>query len=1132
MNHRGFVVQLAHGTARLILAGARPSVEVIGVDELPGKANYLLGNDPAQWRTGIPTFAKVRYRQIYAGVDLVFHGNEKQLEFDFELGPGADPAMIQLELDGNTEAERSDTGDLVIRASEDQVRLRKPVAYQGGTRILARYRLEGRRITFEIGAHDRRLPLVIDPVLEYSTFLGGSKADRAPAVATDRAGNVYLAGNTSKENPAPTPGMPASFNVAFVSKFNPSRNELVYTTYLGGTGRNFSGSGATGIAVDETGNAYVSGGTGDFDFPNLNAAQQVLGGRTDAFVAKLNALGGIVYSTFVGGPQYDYSRAIAVDRLGRAYIVGDFPAVYPLQGPRRNNDGFIARLNSDGNALEYSTQLGGSGSDGASGIAVDREGNAYITGDTSSSDFPVRNAIQSEASVAAVYRTGNGGSSWERAGSGLPTTPSILAIDSQNPSTLYAEAGGLYRSTNAGAWWEPVPLPGGRSRVATLVTDPSGSGTLYASSRRDEASDPPGAFYKSTDSGATWKELDLRIEGYVGADVTAIAIDPSNSSRVYAGHIRKGVFKSADGGETWSPTRLEAYVGQLIVDPDRPSILYALSILESVTVVFKSTDGGENWSPAGPVGGNTRRPVASDNISRIAYDKQSRVLYASTLDAILKSADAAATWEEVYRYCACRLLTLGPGDPAVIYTGAAGAPGGLIKSTDGGTTWVNAGIDMSVAALTTHPSQPDIVYAATPPGSDIFLAKLNSNGGALIYATYLGGAGSDHGVAVAIDSEGSAYVTGRTNSHEFLGMKPLPPPQGEPWWGDAFVVKVNPKGTAVLYAKALGGTGDDAGQAITVDAAGNAFIAGQTFSADFPTRNAVQAANPGTLYKSADGGTTWSNAGNGQLRGELKALAVHPSIQHIAYAGGSSGVYKTEDGGATWQKTGLTERDIETVVLDPHEPSTVWASGASGVFRSADGGATWERADNGIGFRQLVIDPEQSSTLYAGLGDSIFKTTDRGRKWTVVGRGLASYSIYALYGIYALGISSRTPPDLYAVFSNGVYGGFVMKSSDRGTTWTRANVNGLEVQDYPGEQVTVAVDPTAVDGLYIIDVRSLEEYGCRRHVEVTPDSFGIMRASHHDHCRRPAINSVRGRLPPGWRLPDDKLGWRGIVEGA
>src|SRR5437762_573069 len=426
----------ARGTpvvVRMSVVGAAPKPLVSGLDELPGKANYLIGN-PAKWRTNVPTYAKVHYRAVYPGIDLVYYGNQRQLEYDFVVAPGADPNRIVLGFQGAERLEINAEGELVLHAAGEVIRQRVPVIYQEingvRTKIEGRYVLkDAHRVGFQVAAYDPSRPLVIDPTLVYSTYLGGSGGDVGHGIAVDAAGAAYVTGLTGSADftagctapqrrseevqrraqagdrrtvrctvlDATLGGAGAD---AFVTKINATGTALVYSTYLGGS-RDDVG---LGIAVDVAGAAYVTGVTQSADFTAgctapCTVLNGTLSGFRNAFVTKINAAGtALVYATYLGGSGYDYGTGIAVDAAGAAYVTGyttstDFTAgctdpCTVLNGTLGSYfDAFVTKLDPSGSALVYSTYLGGSGYDYGRGIAVDAAGAAYVTGETRSADF-------------------------------------------------------------------------------------------------------------------------------------------------------------------------------------------------------------------------------------------------------------------------------------------------------------------------------------------------------------------------------------------------------------------------------------------------------------------------------------------------------------------------------------------------------------------------------------------------------------------------------------------------------------------------------------------------------------------------------------------------------------------------
>jgi hypothetical protein len=383
-------------------AGANPAPQVVGAEELAGKVNYLVGNDSSKWRHNVPTYSKVAYSDVYPGVDLVYYGNQGQLEYDFVVSPGADPRVIALDIHGADSVSIDSQGDLVLQIGEHQVRQRKPIVYQEvrGIRkeVTSSYTLTNQHLVgFEISSYDKTQPLVIDPVLEYSTYLGGNSDDVGQGVALDAAGSAYLVGYTFSSDFPTTPGAYDTSwngdNDVFVTKLDPAGANVMYSTYLGGSGNDLGHA----IAVDATGSAYVTGPTPSSNFPTTPGAFDTSwNGSHDAFVTKLDPSGAnLVYSTYLGGSDYDYSLDIKVDVAGNAFVSGytfssDFPTTAVAYDTSYNSsqDVFVTKLDTAGANLAYSTYLGGTSTDLGTGIAIDGAGRAYVTGLTFSIDFP------------------------------------------------------------------------------------------------------------------------------------------------------------------------------------------------------------------------------------------------------------------------------------------------------------------------------------------------------------------------------------------------------------------------------------------------------------------------------------------------------------------------------------------------------------------------------------------------------------------------------------------------------------------------------------------------------------------------------------------------------------------------
>jgi len=394
---------------RMTVLNARSDATVSGEDVLPGKVNYLLGNDPQSWRTNVATYGKVRYKNVYQGIDLVYYGNQRSLEYDFHLAPSANPQEIRLGIEGVKRTQiDSVTGDLIMHLSSGEVITQhKPVLYQEvddvRRAVSGRFVLRGRnQIGFEVGAYDKSRALVIDPVLVYTTYFGGAGDEATTGIALDSSGSVYVSGAFIE-----SPGFPVTPNAfqktqnnsngngeVFVTKFTPDGAAMVYSTLLGGSSTDTS----TGIALDSAGNAYVVGWTDSADFPIRNAFQSTLRGFPNAFVTKLNATGSdLLYSTFLGGSgNFDFGTDIAVDPSGNAYVTGNTTSInFPvtpgalrtthirLLDPVGDKDGFVAKFNTNAvgaASLVFSTFFDINDSF-ANAIDIDAAGNAYVTGD-------------------------------------------------------------------------------------------------------------------------------------------------------------------------------------------------------------------------------------------------------------------------------------------------------------------------------------------------------------------------------------------------------------------------------------------------------------------------------------------------------------------------------------------------------------------------------------------------------------------------------------------------------------------------------------------------------------------------------------------------------------------------------
>lgn len=426
-------------TLRMRFAGGRLT-RPQGLDQLPGKTNYFLGKDPIAWLTDIPTYQRVRYSDVYPNIDLLFYGNQKQLEYDFVVKPGADPRAIRFVFDGASRTSISPDGKLVLQTAAAEAQHLKPVVFQetssGRREIPGAYVLnEKNEVGFELGPYDRSLPLIIDPVFVYSTYLGGNNEDLAFSIALDNQGNAVVAGSTSSPDFPLVSPMQSTVRGRdiFLLKVNNTGTAVLSSTYLGGTNTDVAYS----VAVDNQNFSYLTGHTRSINLPIVGGFQPNNRGLEDAFVFKIAPAGNaIVYSSYLGGSAAglgdgDFGYTIAVDESGSVYITGettsnDFPVLNALQPVRGGGrDAFLTRINPAGNALVFSTYIGGSESEhgrvtadahsskAGNRLALDAAGNAVVIGYTWSTDFPILNAFQSTSrgqSDVFVVRVSSSGS--------------------------------------------------------------------------------------------------------------------------------------------------------------------------------------------------------------------------------------------------------------------------------------------------------------------------------------------------------------------------------------------------------------------------------------------------------------------------------------------------------------------------------------------------------------------------------------------------------------------------------------------------------------------------------------------------------------------------------------------------
>ena len=602
---------------RMRFEGANSAPQISATDRLVKKTNYFIGNDPAKWHTGVASYARVKYADLYPGVDMLFYGNQRWLEYDFVVAPGADPKNIRLKIQGARRVRINARGDVILSIAGGELTLQKPVVYQmlKGERheIAGGYVLtKGHRLTFSVPVYDRGQPLILDPVLNYSTYLGGSLGvsaippgtgiDQGFGIAVDAAGNAFVAGTTFSTN-FPTTAANAfnagplasnPFGAVFVTEMNPTGTAEIYSTYLTGS----TGDVATALALDSSGKIYITGQSFSSDFPTTSNAFKQSPNPTNtnvgtSFVSKidptLSGLASLVYSSYIGGTIGDFGNGIAVDASGNAYVTGitfspagsgatfnsllTFPVLNAFQAAPTNSamgNAFLTRIDTtkSGNAsLIYSTFLGGAGANAATlgfadqgfGVTVDSSSNAYIVGATSSTDFPTNGTLaanqptspagntQGTAFVARIDTTKSGsaslaystylGGQTQDLGFGIALGPNNVAYvtGTTNSTNFPTMPAGAFQTTNNAS--------GGTAFVTLIDTGVAGGASLKYSTYLGGASNDVGGGIRADGAGNAYV---VGATGSIGFPITAGALQPSYPGGQSDGFVSK--LNPAGGG--------------------------------------------------------------------------------------------------------------------------------------------------------------------------------------------------------------------------------------------------------------------------------------------------------------------------------------------------------------------------------------------------------------------------------------------------------------------------------------------------------------------------------------------------------------------------------------------------------
>ena len=573
--------------SRLIFLNALPNPEIVPVKHSDYWVNYLKGNDKSGWHTRVPTSERVCYKNLYKGVDLEVYGVEKQVEYDWVVKQGANPAVIRFQYQGIQKSFIDETGNLVIKTAYGEWLHKKPVGYQviNGKRQAVEIAFTKRGKSphiygFKVSRYDKNYDLIIDPmVIAFTSYLGGNNYDCINGIVVDGSGSMIVAGYTDSSNFPVLNGWDETRSAnsdGFVAKFSPNGASLIFSTFIGGN----SSDSANSIGLD-AGGIYIGGGTGSSDFPTLNAFQGTFQGENDGdgFVSKLSLDGSmLLYSSFLGGSSFDVVDEIAVNTSGELYALGstgstDFPLLNPIQSTRSGySDLFVTKVSASGSNLVYSTLLGGSGDDESRDIAIDNTGCIYVTGTTNGVDFPTVNAFQptlagtndgfvakiASDGLSLVYSTYLGGTEFDML--------CDIKVDNTGAAYVTGFSGSSNYPTTPGAY-QPT-LIGGDAAVITKLS-PSGSSLVF-----------------STFLG-----------GSNGAAGNALALD--NGSVYIAGRTSSGDFPLVDPFRDY----ISYYIGNFIarLSPDGSTLEFSsfLSGAEACNVEDMAVDGSGNLYMAG-----------------------------------------------------------------------------------------------------------------------------------------------------------------------------------------------------------------------------------------------------------------------------------------------------------------------------------------------------------------------------------------------------------------------------------------------------------------------------------------------------------------------------------------------------
>ncbi len=1196
---------------RLAFVGSNPDVSITGDTILPGKVNYFIGADPAQWHSNLPAYRDVTYISLYPGIDLSYGGQGGLLKGTYTVAPGADPSLIRWQYTGagNPQTSVSKEGILQVQLGGSQpftVTEQAPVAWQeiSGERmpVAASYLVaQDGSVSFALGTYDRTQPLTIDPTLTYSTYLGGNFAEYGFGIAADSAGNFYVTGMTNSSN-FPTvnayQGSNRGIDDVIVAKFNPA-GQPIYITYLGGSHIEWG----LDITTDADGNAYITGFTASTNFPVANAYQPTSGGGFyDAFVTKLNPTGSaLIFSTYLGGNDTENSHgsgpqsgAIALDANRNVYVTGytdstNFPVLNAIQPNLVNiEDGFITKFNPAGSALIWSTYLGGVRNDQPKGIAVDSSGNVIIAGLTTSDNYPTANAYQpnllgtydafvskiNAAGSALVYSTYFGGNDYEFIDEALD-----VAVDPQGNAYIT----GLTGSGNfpiAGAAFQPN-YNGGVDAFVSKFT-PAGSlnySTYLGGNWSDDAhslavnSAGEAFVFGSTQSSnfPTMNPLFPQLRGSEDAFIThlnaagsgvifstyfggtnnremqapgAIAIDGSNNIYITGNTEASDFPTTPDAFQPFRASVEDAFVSRISEGNPTPTSTpesgtptptvcpasdYSISESTGAAIVpgtnlVPNSDCNDCTAPIVlpfPVQfyNQTFTQARASSNGNLQFTSDNSLPFNSCLPNTEYNNVIYGYWDDLFLDCnagwGCGIYTSISGsapnrifniewrahrnEPPIVnirfeirlYENSNGRFDIIYGQLDNPGDTATVGVQRDTGSQHTQYSCNTGVLSqglqltftlppcnATPtPGGNTPTPPVTPSATpippSLLYSTYYGSWERDSIEDIGRDAAGNIYVMGTTFQNDIN-------------YGDIEISKFSPDGQNLLYQTILGGTRIDYGYALSVDAAGNATVAGIATSFDYPLVNPLQASHNGGIYDvvmtklNPFGGIIFSTylGGNGSDYAERLATDGAGNVYLVGHTGSTNfpttaGAYQTSNRGST---------DGYVTKINPNGSAIVWSTYLGGIYAdevhdiALDGGGNLYLTGFAGSPDFPMVNPYQS-TYYDGeafvtkmnpQGSALIYSTylggenppgpgeDNGQGITVDDSG------YAYVTGFTQSPNFPTTPGSFQPFFRGYYDAFVTKFTPAGNALVYSTFVGGTLNPPYGDDEAFDI---AVDGI-------------------------------------------------------------------